>query len=595
MSFLSLWNRVCRRMPRRANRPFRGRFLPAFEALEDRTVPSTFTVTSTADSGMGSLRAEIAAADSGDKIVFGHAVLGQTIKLASQLTIDKSLDIEGPGAEQVTVSGNNVTRVFDIKGAVKVTLAGLTITNGLAVSTSPSLPGEGGGGIENEAGATLNLRDDTIANNTAYGVGGGLWNRIGATVSIKDVLFTGNKAFGSLNFNEPEEGFAAGDGTTEGGAIENDGTATVRDSCFTDNLAQGATGGAFDAAHGGAIEANGALTLSGSTFTGNKVRGGDGSAGGTGADGGAGGQAEAGAVAISGNLNTGDVSDCVFIGNQSIGGNGGAGGAGANGGNGGVGAAGALDQANGTITVARCTFIGNEATGGVGGTGGTGGNGGNGGIGRGGAFVHTVAGPNGASFHPLSNVSDVVMIGNEATGGAGGAGGLGGNGGNGGSGQGGGMRALLGTINVGHSLLFDNEAEGGAGGAAGAGGTGGNGGNGQGGGFLTAFGVTATLSDTALVLNEAEGGAGAAGGNGGNGQGGGIFNGGPSPFGTPDLTLKHCLVTLNEADGGAAGAGGSNGQGVGGGSYNNKGTFTADAATVIAHNHASTSNDNIFP
>jgi len=47
------------------------------------------------------------------------------------------------------------------------------------------------------------------------------------------------------------------------------------------------------------------------------------------------------------------------------------------------------------------------------------------------------------------------------------------------------------------------------------------------------------------------GGAGAAGGNGGNGQGGGIYNDGPSPFGTPDLTLLGCLVALNEADGGA--------------------------------------------
>ena len=148
---------------------------------------------------------------------------------------------------------------------------------------------------------------------------------------------------------------------------------------------------------------------------------------------------------------------------------------------------------------------------------------------------------------------------------------------------------------VSDSRLLDNQATGGDGGAAGAGGAhGGNGGAGQGGALLTAFGVKATLSDTTLLLNEAQGGAGAAGGNGGNGQGGGIFNGGPSPFGTPDLTLLGCLVMLNEADGGPAGAGGSAGQGLGGGVFN-LGTFTFDGTTVIAQNHASTSGDNINP
>src|SRR3954453_14052478 len=50
--------------------PGRGRrgqpqrsFLPRLEVLEDRTVPSTFTVTNLADSGGGSLRAAITAAN----------------------------------------------------------------------------------------------------------------------------------------------------------------------------------------------------------------------------------------------------------------------------------------------------------------------------------------------------------------------------------------------------------------------------------------------------------------------------------------------------------------------------------------------------
>jgi hypothetical protein len=94
---------------------------------------------------------------------------------------------------------------------------------------------------------------------------------------------------------------------------------------------------------------------------------------------------------------------------------------------------------------------------------------------------------------------------------------------------------------------------------------------------------------TAVTLNEAEGGAGAAGGTGGDGLGGGIFNGGAlGPFSASRLALTGCLVSLNEAEGAGAGSG------IGGGVYN-LGTFSFDAATIIALNHASTSNDNIFP
>jgi hypothetical protein len=557
------------------------------DALEDRCLPSTLTVLNNLDSGPASLRAAIATASPGDTIVFAPRLSGQTVTLGSQLSISKSLDIEGPGAARLTISGNNASRVFDIQGGATVTIAGLTIANGRVVDDS-------GGGIENEAAATLNFKNDVVINNTAYGVGGGLWNQIGATVTISNSLFAGNNAFGSLTFSYPEEGFSLGGGTTEGGAVDTDGTATVSKSTFIGNLAQGITGsdGTGGGAKAGAISTDGPLTVTGCVFTGNQARAGDGGPGEAGTDGGNGGQAEGGAIAIGVPTTVAIVSASVFTNNQALGGNGGTGGTAANGGSGGSGAAGGLSLADATLTLTNCAFAGNQATGGVGGTGGNGGNGGHGGTARGGAFVHTVTF---GTSTPLSHLSEVTMWGNRATGGAGGAGGIGGSGGNGGNGQGGGIRALLGTINVSHSLLSGNQALGGKGGAAGAGSSaGGNGGNGQGGGLLTAFGVSAVFSDTALFLNQATGGAGAAGGNGGNGLGGGIFNGGPSPFGTPDLSLLDCLVALNQADAGAAGAGGSAGQGVGGGVYN-LGTLSFDLATVIALNHASTSNNDIFP
>ncbi len=146
------------------------------EALEDRLTPSTLTVTSSADSGFGSLRAAIANASSGSTINFANNV--HDIKLTTgELVISKNLDIEGPGASQLTISGNDASRVFDVKSGDTLTLANLTVANGLFSGPLPaSMVGVfsgtgtgagGGGGILNEAGATLNLNNDTITNNQA--------------------------------------------------------------------------------------------------------------------------------------------------------------------------------------------------------------------------------------------------------------------------------------------------------------------------------------------------------------------------------------------------------------------------------------------
>src|SRR5262249_59975192 len=117
---------------------------PSLEILEDRTVPSTFTVLNPADSGDGSLRAMIAAAQDGDQIVFDHSLQGQTITLTSrEPALTKSLDIEGLGADQLAVSGNHASQIFAISGGVTVTIAGLTISNGRV------LGGNGGGAIVN--------------------------------------------------------------------------------------------------------------------------------------------------------------------------------------------------------------------------------------------------------------------------------------------------------------------------------------------------------------------------------------------------------------------------------------------------------------
>src|SRR5205823_9476639 len=99
-------------------------------------------------------------------------------------------------------------------------------------------------------------------------------------------------------------------------------------------------------------------------------------------------------------------------------------------------------------------------------------------------------------------------------------------------------------------------------------------GNGQGGGLTNLLGAMTSTSNTAFTDNLALGGPGGAG------LGGGLFNDTGST-----LTLDGSQATGNHANGSP---------GIGGGVYN-LGTFTFDPATDVSGNHASTSNNDIFP
>ena len=118
------------------------------------------------------------------------------------------------------------------------------------------------------------------------------------------------------------------------------------------------------------------------------------------------------------------------------------------------------------------------------------------------------------------------------------------------------------VVTVTNSTLDHNQAQGGGGG------------NGLGGGIANLLSATTTVDSSCLTHNHANGDGGGAG------LGGGAYN-----DATSSLTLTTSSVTGNHANGKP---------GIGGGIYN-LGTFTFDAFTVIAFNHASTSGDNIGP
>src|SRR4029077_8734107 len=69
------------------------------------TQAATITVTNTNDSGAGSLRQSIADANDGDTIDFG--VTGTIALTTGELLVDKSISINGPGSDHLTVDGNH--------------------------------------------------------------------------------------------------------------------------------------------------------------------------------------------------------------------------------------------------------------------------------------------------------------------------------------------------------------------------------------------------------------------------------------------------------------------------------------------------------
>ena len=584
------------------NRHFHSkRRAPALESLEGRIVLSTLTVLNNADSGAGSLRAEIAASSSGDTIVFAPALAKRTITLTSgELVVNKSINIAGVAAQNVTVSGNHESRVFHLSGDAVVTINGLRITGGNSSS---------GGAVLVESGCSLTLAQCSLTANAALNdsngnaLGGAIWNQADASLSILQSGLSGNET----------------DGTNEsyGGAVYNQGSLWVTSSSFSGNQAQGSTtpfaefslpGGSL----GGAIlnDDGATMTASESSFVQNEALGE------------AGGDALGGAIddesKVASNCVHVLISNCTFVGNQAITGinlsNGNQGGFG-----------GAIEDLAGTtikisgstfakneaaamapatafassyvsggaidngasafnllsvfLTVDGCTFTGNVVSGGQDLAPGFGN------FSYGGAVSFNVAfgtsgslsfnnstfvgnqaigegatdGENGPGFggpasggaifagSPLT-VTGCTFIGNEAIGGSAD--------GRAGFGQGGGIDATDGLTVMG-SAFYGNEAAGGGGGTNSGVGRAFFSGYSEGGGIAALNGV-ATISGSILIANRAVGGFSLSG------RGGYAVGGGIEAYGTI-LSVANVTLASNTALGGQGGPGGQGGFGAGGG------------------------------
>src|SRR5262249_37574576 len=107
------------------------------EALEDRTVPATFTPTTFADgTGVGTLRNAVLQANSNGQdntIILSTGTYTLLPSAGGELALtgaNHTLTIEGAGQTIINAAGGS--RVFEVIGNVQVMLSNLTITGGVA-------------------------------------------------------------------------------------------------------------------------------------------------------------------------------------------------------------------------------------------------------------------------------------------------------------------------------------------------------------------------------------------------------------------------------------------------------------------------------
>jgi uncharacterized repeat protein (TIGR03803 family) len=268
-----------------------------YSATSAFSVAPVLTVTNLLDDGSpGSLRAVVTQADADaahgyfDVINFDPSLAGKTITLTSgqlELSGSGTITIDSSSlASQVTISGNNASRVFQVDFGLQAEFDNLTITAGLAQNS--------GGGIYNNG--ILTLSGSTLSHNVASINGGGVFNS--GTLTANSSTLSGNSAssgggvFNSGTLTANSSTISSNSASNGGGFYVNWGAVTISGCTLSGNTAYASGGGIFNndynnfasiaisnctlsgnsAGFGGGIENNinyGTLTLSGCTLSGN--------------------------------------------------------------------------------------------------------------------------------------------------------------------------------------------------------------------------------------------------------------------------------------------------------------------------------------
>jgi len=238
-------------------------------------------VTSTGDSGPGTLRAALAAAD----FVAATNLFGAITLTSGELEASNSVTILGPGPGLLTVSGNNASRVCNVTGP-NVAISGLTIANGSSTNSGAGINAAGG------PGSVVAIADCVVTNNTSTGAGAdgaGIYNGAGVRMTVSNCVIAGNRASGAWGGGIMNSGgwgqtatltvnasTISRNSAASGGGICNEGgwgrsatLLTVNASTISSNSADNSGGGIFN--DGESSGGNASLTVSNSTLYGNSA------------------------------------------------------------------------------------------------------------------------------------------------------------------------------------------------------------------------------------------------------------------------------------------------------------------------------------
>jgi hypothetical protein len=181
----------------------------------------------------------------------GHVQLcfNGTITLTQAITITKDVALDAT-ARQVTISGNNATRILNVETNITLALTNLTLTGGLHRGSdgfNGGLPGYGGA-IWNHGG-TLLISHCALTNNAALGgngtgtttlapggpgLGGAIFSEYGALTIVSSSISSNAAAGGQGNVFFPDR--ALGGNSFGGGIAAVGGSVAILDSSLEHNL-----------------------------------------------------------------------------------------------------------------------------------------------------------------------------------------------------------------------------------------------------------------------------------------------------------------------------------------------------------------------
>ncbi len=201
-------------------------------------------VSANSDTVSGAVPGECSAGSESDLIQFDPSLVGQTITLtaadaAGQIDITSRLTIQGPGARDLTISGNSNSRLFEVSAAGDATLNNLTLQSGRA---------NFGGAVFNQG--RLRLSESIVTGNTATVGNGGAINSIGLSLVVARSTLYGNRAFDygggvyTRGYTNAITSTFSGNQARFGGAIHaDDDTLRLSNSTLSDNTAFVQAGG----------------------------------------------------------------------------------------------------------------------------------------------------------------------------------------------------------------------------------------------------------------------------------------------------------------------------------------------------------------